>query len=366
MRLDALATLTVDADGLGVRTGRLALRRAWPRGPDHVLVEYREGTTTVAGQWFADPTRLAAVADETARAAPAARVVRLPAAGVLLQAGGADRRLAGLAELVADPQAVLVAHRPERRAVVRVGSRWVKLLRPEAAVRLVAAATAAASAPGVVTSRLLDHDLRAGRTIWSALPGTSLYDLLRGDRVVEAARLVGAALRGLHDTPPSPGLPQHGPDEEYRVVSRWLDHRETHLGPLPPAPVAAAREVADRLAAPTGRRVLVHRDFYDKQVTVTGDGRVGLLDFDTLAVGEAALDLGNALAHLELRALQGGCPPATAAAAASALLAGYRPDREVIRRLPAYLAATRLRLWCVYAFRPRWRASADALQRREQ
>ncbi|CAN5359656.1 hypothetical protein BH20ACT9_BH20ACT9_00690 [soil metagenome] len=27
------------------------------------------------------------------------------------------------------------------------------------------------------------------------------------------------------------------------------------------------------------------------------------------------------------------------------------------RRLPAYSAASRLRLWCVYGFRPRWRAT---------
>ena len=87
------------------------------------------------------------------------------------------------------------------------------------------------------------------------------------------------------------------------------------------------------------------------------------MDFDTLAVGEAALDLANALVHLELRALQGHCLPHLAETAAKALLEGYRPDRQVRRRLQAYADASRLRLVCVYALRPRQEPVSALLDR---
>ncbi len=51
--------------------------------------------------------------------------------------------------------------------------------------------------------------------------------------------------------------------------------------------------------------MLLHRDFFDKQVVVDADGRPGLLDFDTLAAGEAAVDVANMLVHLELRRCSG-------------------------------------------------------------
>ncbi|MGH8934431.1 MAG: phosphotransferase [Egibacteraceae bacterium] len=96
---------------------------------------------------------------------------------------------------------------------------------------------------------------------------------------------------------------------------RWLAHRDATSGwrRLSCGVRRATREVAGLLAEPPAGYgpVLVHRDSCDKQVTITDDGQVGPLDFDTLAVGEAALDIGNALAQLELRAMQGYCSPAT-------------------------------------------------------
>jgi hypothetical protein len=65
--------------------------------------------------------------------------------------------------------------------------------------------------------------------------------------------------------------------------------------------------------------------------------------------------------HLEWRVLQGWCGAERAGTAASALLDGYRPTPAVVAGLDAYAAATRLRLACVYAFRPRWQARAAML-----
>ena len=109
---------------------------------------------------------------------------------------------------------------------------------------------------------------------------------------------------------------------------------------------------------------MIHRDFYEKQVVIGSDGQVGILDFDTAAVGEPALDVANIFAHLELRVLQGRCSLRSASHATDALLEGYDSRSKVLARLPAYRDASRLRLACVYAFRPRCRHLVTELVRR--
>jgi len=86
-------------------------------------------------------------------------------------------------------------------------------------------------------------------------------------------------------------------------------------------------------------------------------GRVGLLDLDTAAYGEPALDLANLAVHVDLRVLQGVLPVGVARSVAVLLDAvadavGASPGRLAVHRRSA-----RLRLACVYAFRPasaRW------------
>src|SRR5699024_6771465 len=98
---------------------------------------------------------------------------------------------------------------------------------------------------------------------------------------------------------------------------------------------------------------LIHRDLHDKQILISND-RAGLLDFDLAAVGEPALDVANLLVHLELRAEQGLLAQDAAEALTAAFLDEYRPSDPVRAALPAYAAATRVRLAAVYRFRPPW------------
>ena len=94
-----------------------------------------------------------------------------------------------------------------------------------------------------------------------------------------------------------------------------------------------------------------HRDLHDKQVL--WDGRTpGLLDLDTAARAEAALDVGNLLAHLELRALAGSLPAEAARAAAGYLRDAVEHLPTTPERTEVYTRSARLRLACVYAFRP--------------
>ncbi len=128
----------------------------------------------------------------------------------------------------------------------------------------------------------------------------------------------------------------------------------TRLGDTP-------RRVFGALAQGSCGSVPLHRDFHDKQVFIDAAGRAGILDFDTMAMGEPALDVANMLVHLELRALQQRCSPDAAGHAAEAFLDAYRPEAGVRQRLAAYEAATRLRLACLYMWRPAWRHLGPAL-----
>ena len=353
---------------------RYRLVRAWPRGTDHALGELAdENGATVAAQWFADRAALS----EAARRAPApARV----AGDVLLQPDGADARLPALAEVLARDGARLVAHRPGRRAVVRVSGadgtphEFVKVVRPSRAPDLAARGELVATILGadVPVPRLLDgSDVRRGVLRWSVVPGRTLHDLgtepgWSVDRAEAAWRAAGRAVARLHAAPAERVTARHDAAAELDATADWLYPAVAH-GLLDAELVAAAGDrVSAALESGPGERVLgvLHRDLHDKQLLLDEAGTVGMIDVDTLAVGERALDVANLLVHLELRQAQGLLPAGPAAAARDGFLAGLDDPDIPAERVAAYARATRLRLAGVYAFRPRWRAVATDLLRR--
>ena len=346
--MTALADLlAVTADGRP-----LHLRRAWPRGDDHMLLDYQAAGGGAAAQWFADAQRLRHVARETVRAAAHPDdVTVVPALGLLVQRNGADRRLPAVADVLARADAALVVHRPERRAVVRIGTgeqaTWAKLVRPERAGALAAGGSADL---GVRTPRLLGCDRAAGTTRWATLAGRPLHDVLDRPDGEAAAAAAGAATAALHRAGLA-GLPVHGPSDEAALVATTAARLSRWAPGIAAAVLAQSDAVARALAADPGPAAVVHRDLHDRQVFVDGTD-VGVLDLDTLAEGEPALDLANLLVHLELRVLQGVISPARSELLAAAVVDAYRPSPAVRRRLPAYALSSRLRLACVYAVRP--------------
>src|SRR5699024_4556223 len=90
----------------------LTLVRAHPRRDRRHLDLTDEDGQRAVGQWLLDPGAAASVATATDAVAPGR--VRLLGEHLVLQPGGADRRLRALAPLVADG-AEIVVHRPERR-----------------------------------------------------------------------------------------------------------------------------------------------------------------------------------------------------------------------------------------------------------
>ncbi|MFT4165413.1 MAG: phosphotransferase [Microlunatus sp.] len=340
----------------------VALRRAWPRSGEQLLLDLddleRPGDR-VAGQWHADIDIAQRVVNDTEGACRRGRVV--------LQPGGADRRLTKLAALLRRPDSRLVAHRPERRAVVELdgGARFAKLVPRRRLGGLRHAALRADRLP-IRTPQVLPDEAER-MLVTAALPGTPLSELLSGPRAVEALQAVGSALARLHRCPPPAGATVHGPQDEVAVTTRWEDWARTYQLPVrapesgaPEADVAAdaATVRSDSGGPPTPASSLrvIHRDLHDGQFLLTAgpDGRfqadgVGLLDFDLVAAGDPALDLANLIEHLWLRERQGLLSHAESAV--RALLNGYGPDEDVLGRVIAYRALTARRLAALYCFR---------------
>lgn len=354
----------------------LRLVRAWPRDAGHLLLDLaadRAGAR-VAGQWFSDGDRARHVAERTAGA-------RLVAPGVLTQPGGADRRLTCLRRLVVEPGAQLVAHRPERRAVVRRtgsdgGVEFTKVVRPDRLPSVLAAAQGSA-VPGVRVPRVTSVDAERGFLTTAAVPGRTVHEVLADPTVklrqlVSVGRSCGVMVRALHDAAPSaPSLagPRHDPLAELAVARAWAGRAREHCALDPDSLGDLERRlalVAGRLPARPAGTVRLHRDLHDKQVLVELHGQVppvALIDFDLAAVGDPALDLANLLVHLHLRSLQGHADADRARACADAVLDAYRPTPAVRATLPAYEELARLRLVGVYAFRPAQRGVVPALLR---
>lgn len=336
-------------------TGRkLRLVRAWPRSPQHALVEVADTCgRTVAGQWFA----LAEDRDHLLAATPGAVV----AGSLVLQPGGVDHRLRALAELLGRPGHQMVVHRPGRRAVVRRRSSattYLKLVRPG---RLGPLATTAQLVSKVIdptalrVPEVIAVDDERGVLELSELPGPSLHALPADDTWSSAWESTGTALRALHGS--APVTAHHSAADEANTTARWVDLADAYglLDVDPTARVAIDEALARLRGESPGPVGVLHRDLHDKQVLIAEDGPPGLLDLDTLAVGERALDVANLLVHQELRVLQGHRTADEARSAATALLTGVAAEPATLDRLPAHLTASRLRLAGVYAFRPPWR-----------
>jgi aminoglycoside phosphotransferase (APT) family kinase protein len=184
----------------------------------------------------------------------------------------------------------------------------------------------------------------------AALPGRPILGAERA-----AWDAAGRALSVLRRTDPV-DLPLHDAAAEAATTVRWLT-AAADAGRLPridPRPLLVP------LLARPGPTCAAHRDLHDGQLLWDG-ARLGVLDADTLARAEPALDLANLLVHLELRELQGLLPAAAHRDAEAAVLAAAAPDPGLHARTEAYAQATRLRLAAVHAFRPRWADAARAL-----
>ncbi|WP_114906965.1 phosphotransferase family protein [Ornithinimicrobium murale] len=347
---------------------RLTIDRAWPRGRrdglEVILVEGRDlaGRLRAARLWVRPASGLGWQVSKV-QVAPAGMDVKLP-------------DLAG-----ASAEGTLLVHRYGRRAVVRRAADFVKIVRTGEGPVVAAAAQqgrdlalhAGFDAPTV-------DGVRSGSVSFGVLPGRSLHELggvltrsewgrwwgIFTDHWPRLARpLAEAGARSGASTVAPSGIGStpapHTAHDEVAVLRRWQEW-VTRLEALPAdlhgTLLRRVEDVAaDLVSQPAQDLVVSHRDLHDKQMLAEGN-RLGLLDFDTVALAEPALDLANLWVHARLRADQGLWSQRHSEIAQQSI-------REVAdslgvsdERFATYAEATRLRLACLYAFRPRHRALA--------
>lgn len=336
----------------------LRLRKAQPRGSGRLTMELESTNGSICGgQWHSDT-------DEARRVAALVRdrfgedsVTVLGSGQLLVQHGGSDRKLPAVRRVLSGDGAELVAHRPERRAVVKVSAtRYVKIVRPgrtgDVVEPLLQVRPDSLRIPAVQSA-----DDRRGLVTVTAVPGRTLLECLSDPRsddeqlVVDLLQ-VGASIRQLHAHPTALSRPVHDRAVDVAAAHRWLAAATDHGLLDKDAWEGQLDRAAAQLPASPSPPVLLHRDLHDKQIVLATGRPVGLLDLDLATHGDPAVDLANLLTHLDLRSRQGLCSVQRAARCSTALLEGYSPGPALLQRLPPYVAITRLRLAGLYSFRP--------------
>lgn len=193
-----------------------------------------------------------------------------------------------------------------------------------------------------------DEELRLALFVW--MPGRRGESLATAqESVLDAA---AEALSVLHELP-SHGRPEFCATDEQMIVDRWRRVTEQLLPDAAPGAQELAGLLAD--ASKRVRRMeiaTIHRDFYEKQIILSSNC-ITVLDLDTLACGDAAVDLGNFVAHLLLRALASGRPHQEHRAQAERFLCGYEQRRGKTDpfQLSYYTASSLFRLGAVHSLR---------------
>jgi hypothetical protein len=308
---------------------------------------------------------------------PGVRAAHLRAGQLELLRDGRDRRLPALKH--ASPLGEVVVHRAHKRAVVRAGEHYLKLFRARQTDEAVGRHARMNELLGVgdfLTPEIVSS--APGCLTLMRLPGRSLFELGNDPAVSDVifekawqqwsrAWVRQHSLARTAHRPTLEALPTRTAAVELknlqRIVHLWL----VHAGDIPAAQaertavrVAAGQTAQKLLQADPDPLVWSHGDLHDKQIfTVDPGAPLGLLDFDEAGRAEAAADLANLAVHLQLRLHQHRLTAERYQTARRHVIATAEELRVTPARFDAYAAATRLRLGCLYSFRPQWAALAE-------
>ncbi len=207
----------------------------------------------------------------------------------------------------------------------------------------------------------------SGMIVFSAVEGETLYQLINDDRYQPGAYQAGRLLLDLHRLDRQT-LPFHSWANELELTKKTVD-RTIEL-------FKGANELlsdqfekmykASGMLLSEADQAMIHRDFYDKQF-IPGDPRPALLDLDNLSLGDPAQDVGNFLAHCDLRMQQFPGQVNLISDGMTAFLAGYgTTSDEFSTRVANWKKLTLVRLTCLYLLRPKWRGIASGLLQEKQ
>lgn len=192
-----------------------------------------------------------------------------------------------------------------------------------------------------------DGDLKMVLSVWK---GTGQDPAEQ--RPGELARWAAESLVAIQATSPS-GLEEVDPSDRWQTLERWNTCIRQLLPELwPPADdLMGALSVAYAgLSAPDP--VVIHRDFYESQLLTGHDGAI-VLDLDTLAIGDRAVDVGNFLAHQWLWCLERGLGFDRYQTIAETFLETYEKRTSPLgdRTLSYEWASSLFRIGAIHAFR---------------
>ena len=305
------------------------------------------------------------------------RAAHLRAGQLELLRDGRDRRLPALKR--ASPLGVVVVHRAHKRAVVRAGEHHLKLFRArqsDEAVGRHARMNELLGAGDFLTPEIVSST--PGCLTLMTLPGRSLFELgidpAVSDVVFENAwqkwsrawvRQHSLARRRRTAPPSRRSRPGRPPSNWQTCNARApvAGARRGHSGGASRArgrPRGRGQAAQKLLRTDPDPLVWSHGDLHDKQIFTLDPGApLGLLDFDEACRAEAAADLGNLAVHLQLRLHQHRLTAERYQTARRHVIATAEELHVTPARFDAYAAATRLRLGCLYSFRPQWADLAE-------
>lgn len=244
----------------------------------------------------------------------------------------------------------VLAYKPERRFVARLTSddgtsAVLKAYSEEGFATARVATRPARSAGDRRWPRWLGRSTRHRVLVFEWMPGQPLSGLLQQPGYENAVSLAGACLAGFHARSASSLRLFTGAEEDRGIAAAAESVGSLHPG-LRALGQRLVAELRSRLHDDAGEVVLIHGDFYAKQVVVTDHGDVRLVDLDRAALGHPTVDLGNFIAHAEREVLNGAMQPSRRDAVVESLLDGYgsRGARVSERQLATRTAAALLKL----------------------
>ncbi len=168
----------------------------------------------------------------------------------------------------------------------------------------------------------LGYDPEARILVQAAVPGVPLLTQAEGDRFMAAVGVAARGLAALHvaaarlerTRTPASML------RSYAGGAAGLGSIDANAGGRLDRCVARLRDTMPTLSGTAQR--LIHGDFSLNQMLVDG-GRVAIIDFDQVCLGDPYMDLGSFLARTETMVFEGHLTEATAQSATAAFLHDY-------------------------------------------
>ena len=217
----------------------------------------------------------------------------LPGLATAAQPDPAGRLLSQLGVDAPSPRLRLRAYRPGRRAVIEVNTAqarvFFKVVRPHRVADLQAKHTELSTAVPVPHSHGWNKSI--GLVALQAMPGKPLRLALESGR----RRLPPAAqfLSMLDSFPDSSSIATvKGPEQKTAFHARLLKA-------VTPELAGRIDAIVERTSVPVEEQTVpVHGDFHSSQLLVRGPNLTGLIDVDTVGIGQRSSDLAVLLAHM--------------------------------------------------------------------